>query len=118
MPPRRRHLSEHPAADRPWSVETAGIESVAENDRHGTSSELFWVWLGANIGIVAIIYGATLTTLALNLWQGAVAAVVGSVLSCALVGVLGVAGKWGGAPRCSLCPGFRSGAKATSHRAS
>jgi NCS1 family nucleobase:cation symporter-1 len=102
MSPRTRHQLQHPAADRPWSVETAGIESVAEDDRHGTSSELFWVWLGANIGIVAIIYGATLTTLGLNLWQGAVAAVAGSVLSFVLVGVLGVAGKWGGAPMLGL----------------
>jgi NCS1 family nucleobase:cation symporter-1 len=102
MPPRMRRLAEHPAADRPWSVETAGIESVAEGDRHGTARELLWVWLGANIGIVAIIYGATLTTLGLNLWQGAVAAVVGSVLSCVLVGILGVAGKWGGAPMLGL----------------
>jgi len=102
MSSQAHHLPEHPATDRPWSVETAGIESVAEGARHGTSSELFWVWLGANIGIVGIIYGATLTTLGLNLWQGAAAAFVGSVLSCGLVGVLGVAGKWGGAPMLGL----------------
>jgi NCS1 family nucleobase:cation symporter-1 len=102
MNSRTRHHLEHPATDRPWSVETAGIASVAEDDRHGTSFELFWVWLGANIGIVAIIYGASLTTLGLNLWQGTLAAVVGSVLSFVLVGVLGVAGKWGGAPMLGL----------------
>lgn len=102
MFPGMRRLPEHPAADRPWSVETAGIESVAEADRHGSSSELLWVWLGANIGIVGIIYGAILTTLGLNLWQGAAAAVVGAVLSFVLVGVLGVAGKWGGAPMLGL----------------
>ncbi len=102
MSPRTHHLPEHPAADRPRSVETAGIESVADDHRHGTASELFWVWLGANIGIVGIIYGAVLTTLGLNLWQGAAAAVVGTVLSFVLVGVLGVAGKWGGAPMLGL----------------
>ena len=102
MSPRTRHLPEHPAADRPWSVESAGIESVTEDHRHGTASELFWVWLGANIGIVGIIYGAVLTTLGLNLWQGAAAAVVGTALSFVLVGVLGVAGKWGGAPMLGL----------------
>jgi len=102
MSPRTRHLSEHPAADRPWSVESAGIESVTEDHRHGTASELFWIWLGANIGIIGIIYGAVLTTLGLNLWQGAAAAVVGTVLSFVLVGVLGVAGKWGGAPMLGL----------------
>ena len=102
MSPRTDQLPDHPATDRPWSVETAGIESIAEEHRHGTASELFWVWLGANIGIVGIVYGAVLTTLGLNLWQGAAAAVVGSVLSFVLVGVLGVAGKWGGAPMLGL----------------
>ena len=102
MSPRTRHLSEHPAADRPWSVESAGIESVTEDHRHGTASELFWIWLGANIGIIGIIYGAVLTTLGLNLWQGAAAAVAGTVLSFVVVGVLGVAGKWGGAPMLGL----------------
>jgi NCS1 family nucleobase:cation symporter-1 len=102
MSSRTRHLSEHPAADRPWSVETAGIESVTEDHRHGTASELFWVWLGANIGVVGIIYGAILTTLGLNLWQGTAVAVIGTVLSFVLVGLLGVAGKWGGAPMLGL----------------
>ena len=102
MPPRTPHQFEHPTADRPWSVETAGIKAVAEDHRHGTASELFWVWLGANIGIVGIIYGAVLATLGLNLWQGAAAAVIGTVLSFALVGILGVAGKWGGAPMLGL----------------
>jgi cytosine/uracil/thiamine/allantoin permease len=102
MSPRTRHLSEHPTADRPWSVETAGIESVADDDRHGTASELFWVWLGANIGIVGMIYGAVLTTLGLNLWQGAAAAVVGTVLSFVVVGVLGGRGQVGGAPMLGL----------------
>ena len=101
MPPRKRHHPEHPAADRPWSVETASIKSVAEDDRHGTSRELLWVWLGANIGIAGIMYGAILTTLGLSLWPGA-AAVVGTILSFGLVGVLGVAGKWGGAPMLGL----------------
>jgi len=63
MSPRTPHQSEHPAADRPWAVETAGIKAVAEDHRHGTASELFWVWLGANIGIIGIIYGAVLATL-------------------------------------------------------
>jgi NCS1 family nucleobase:cation symporter-1 len=96
------HDAEHPAADRPWAVETAGIQAVDDSDRHGTAFELLWVWAAANIGIGAIIYGATLTTLGLNLWQGTVAAVVGSVLSFLLVGVLGIAGKWGGAPMLGL----------------
>lgn len=95
-------VTEHAAADRPWSVETAGLESIPDHHRHGTASELFWVWVGANIGIVAIVYGAVLTGLGLNLWQGAVAAVLGSALSFVLVGVLGVAGKWGGSPMLGL----------------
>ncbi|NNN18606.1 MAG: hypothetical protein HKL84_02000 [Acidimicrobiaceae bacterium] len=92
----------YPATDRPWSVETHGIEAVEDTDRHGTSRELLWVWLAANISVIAVVYGAILTTIGLNLWEGAFAAIVGSVLSCLAVGVLSVAGKWGGSPTLSL----------------
>lgn len=92
----------YPTTDRPWSVETHGIEAIEDADRHGTSRELLWVWLAANISVIAVVYGAILTTIGLNLWQGAFAAIVGSVLSCLVVGVLSVAGKWGGSPTLSL----------------
>jgi purine-cytosine permease-like protein len=92
----------YPTADRPWSIETHGIETIVDADRHGSSRELLWVWMAANISIIAVVYGAILMTIGLNLWQGVLAAVVGSFLSYFVVGVLSVAGKWGGSPTLSL----------------
>ena len=69
------------------------------------------MWLAANIGVIGIVYGAILTSLGLDLWQGVAVATIGTGMSFALVGVLGVAGKWGGAPmlRLSRAPFGRLG---------
>ena len=47
------HHHEHDAgvpADRAGHIETHGIESIPESDRHGRPSGLFWVWMSANVG--------------------------------------------------------------------
>ncbi|WP_287263902.1 cytosine permease [Thermogemmatispora sp.] len=91
-----------PEADRPWAIELHGIEPIGDGERHGAPTELFWVWFAANIGILGIVYGGILTAAGLNLWQSLLVAVVGSAGSFVLVGVLSVAGKWGGAPMLTL----------------
>ncbi|WP_202901883.1 purine-cytosine permease family protein [Thermogemmatispora carboxidivorans] len=91
-----------PEADRPWAIELHGIEPIGDDERHGAPTELFWVWFAANIGILGIVYGGILTAAGLNLWQSLLVAVVGSAGSFVLVGVLSVAGKWGGAPMLTL----------------
>jgi nucleobase:cation symporter-1, NCS1 family len=91
-----------PPADRAWAIELRGIEPIADPERHGAPRELFWVWFAANIGILGIVYGGILTAAGLNLWQSVLVAFVGPVASFALVGVLSVAGKWGGAPMLTL----------------
>ncbi len=98
-------MSEHqlqPEADRAWAIELHGIEPIEDRERHGTPFELFWVWFAANIGILGIVYGGILTAAGLNLWQSALVALIGPVASFLLVGVLSVAGKWGGAPMLTL----------------
>jgi len=91
-----------PQADRAWAIEMYGIEPIADQDRHGKSFELFWVWFAANIGILGIVYGGILTAAGLNLWQSILVALVAPLVSFALVGVLSIAGKWGGAPMLTL----------------
>ncbi|WP_069801193.1 purine-cytosine permease family protein [Thermogemmatispora onikobensis] len=91
-----------PEADRPWAIELHGIDPIGDDERHGAPTELFWVWFAANIGILGIVYGGILTAAGLNLWQSLLVAVVGSAGSFVLVGVLSVAGKWGGAPMLTL----------------
>lgn len=89
------HEQEHPQSDRAWAIEKHGIKPIGENDRHGTSFELFWVWFAANIGILGIVYGGILAVSGLNLWQSLLVALVAPAASFALVGVLSIAGKWG-----------------------
>lgn len=88
-----------PESDRIWSIETHGIDPIPDSDRHGTSSELFWIWCAANISILGVAYGAYLVTYyGLGFWQGVAAAVIGTVGSFLLVGFVSLAGKLAGAP--------------------
>jgi len=96
-----RQLSEI-QVDEVWAIELRGIEPVADNERHGTPFELFWVWFAANIGILGIVYGGILTSSGLNVWQSMLVALIAPTVSFALVGALSIAGKWGGAPMLTL----------------
>lgn len=91
-----------PPADRPWSIERHGIDPIPESDRHGTASELFWVWFAANIGILGVVYGGILRAVGLNLWQSALVALAGSAGSFVLVGILSVPGRGLGVPQLVL----------------
>ncbi|MEU3243145.1 MULTISPECIES: purine-cytosine permease family protein [unclassified Streptomyces] len=90
-------------SDRVGTVETRGIEPVPDDERHGNAGQMFWTWFAANISILGLPLGATLVAFrGLNIWQALAVAVVGSVGSFALVGVLSLAGKKGGAPALTL----------------
>ena len=87
------------ALDVPWNIETGGIRPISDSERHGKPSEMFWVWFAANMGITALPFGAYLVTFySLNLTQAIFAAIIGCVLSYALVGLVGIAGIRAGAP--------------------
>ncbi len=89
----------YPHSDRPWAIETHGIDPIPDAERHGSPAELFWVWFAANISVLAVTYGGFLVIFyGLNLWQAVVATVVGVIASTALVGLVGLAGKRAGAP--------------------
>jgi nucleobase:cation symporter-1, NCS1 family len=96
----RKH--ELATTDQLWSIEKHGIEPITEDERHGNAFELFWIWFAANIGILGIVYGGILASSGLNLWQSILVALVAPTISFALVGILSVAGKWGGAPALTL----------------
>ncbi len=101
---RERSMSEasQPLADRAWSIELHGIDAIADKERHGTPFELFWVWFAANIGILTVVYGGILAGAGLNFWQSIFVTLVGTLVSFALVGILSLAGIWGGAPMLTL----------------
>ena len=89
---------EEPRTDRVWSIETNGINPIPDSERHGKPFELFWIWCASNIAILGVVYGVTVVSFRVNLWQALVAGVVGTVLSFLLVGYISLAGKRGGAP--------------------
>lgn len=84
------------------ALETRGIEPVPSEERSGRPGELFWVWFAANISILGLPLGATLVALGLTVWQAVIAAAVGAVGSFAIVGVISIAGRRGGAPGLTL----------------
>ncbi len=83
-------------------VEQRGIEPVPEDQRNGSPGQLFWVWFAANISILGIPLGATLIAQGLNLWQAVLATTIGAFGSFALVGIISIAGRRGGAPTLTL----------------
>jgi len=89
------------ATNRPWQVEVNGINRVPESERTGRLADLFWIWFAANIGILAVVYGAVILSFGMNLWQGILVVLLGSA-SFFLVGVFTVAGRDGGAPMMTL----------------
>src|SRR6476646_3134728 len=90
---------DQPDANRAWSIETNGINSIPDAERHGKPVDMFWVWCFANIAILGIAYGGYLVTFyGLDLWQGIAAALIGTIASFLLVGFISLAGKLGGAP--------------------
>src|SRR5437588_6012602 len=89
---------EAPASDRPWSIETNGINPIPESERHGKPFDPCWLRCGANTAILGVTYGAFLLFQGLTCWQALLAAVTGTVLSFLLVGYISLAGKLGSAP--------------------
>ncbi len=75
----------HPVSDRPFQIETHGIDIIPDAERHGHPIELFWLWAGALMGIVDLVIGAVVISLGLSLWAAVAAIVIGN-LSYVLVG--------------------------------
>ena len=78
------------------------VNFIAESERRGKASDLFWPWAGANVSLLALSYGAFFLGFGISFWQAAVAAVIGTVGSFALVGVSSLAGKRSSAPTMTL----------------
>ncbi|MER6688229.1 cytosine permease [Streptomyces minutiscleroticus] len=85
------------------TLETHGLEPVPEAERTASTRGLFPTWVAANISVLLLTMGASLVvTYRLNLWQALVVAAVAPAVSFGLVGLVGIAGKRGGAPGMAL----------------
>ncbi|MHB1527649.1 MAG: purine-cytosine permease family protein [Candidatus Dormibacteria bacterium] len=85
-----------------FRIETNGINVIPDADRNGRPRDLFWIWFGANIGILALTYGAIILGFGLNFWQGLLCAIGSALLAFLVVGAFSVAGRDGGAPMFTL----------------
>ncbi|MEV7888009.1 cytosine permease [Streptomyces sp. NPDC002817] len=84
-------------------LETRGIEPVPDAERTARPRELFPTWVAANISVLLLTMGATLSVgYGLNFWQALVVGVAAPIVSYGLVGLVGIAGKRGGAPGMAL----------------
>ncbi|MDR1806918.1 MAG: cytosine permease [Propionibacteriaceae bacterium] len=90
--------SADPAPAAGLQVEMAGTDVIADADRKGKASSLFWPWFAANISVLGISYGAWVLDFGISFAQATVAGLIGIVFSFFLCGVVATAGKKGGAP--------------------
>lgn len=79
-------------------LELNGTNVIAESERSGKASSLFWPWCGANVSLLALSYGSFFLGFGISFWQATLAAVLGTVLSFLLVGLSSIAGKKSSAP--------------------
>ncbi|MFG2656227.1 cytosine permease [Streptomyces sp. NPDC048425] len=90
-------------AESEGALETRGIEPVPESERTARTRELFSTWVAANISVLLLTMGASLVvSYKLNFWQALVVAISAPIVSYGLVGLIGIAGKRGGAPGMAL----------------
>jgi purine-cytosine permease-like protein len=79
-------------------LELNGTNVIHESERGGKASSLFWPWCGANVSLLALSYGSFFLGFGISFWQATFAALIGTTLSFALVGVSSLAGKKSNAP--------------------
>lgn len=79
-------------------IELNGLETIAESERKGRPSGLFWPWFAANVSVLAISYGSFVLGFGISFWQATVVAVIGIVISFLFCGFISLAGRRGSAP--------------------
>ncbi|MEU4286895.1 cytosine permease [Kribbella sp. NPDC026596] len=83
---------------RALSVESNGLNVIAEAERKGRPAQLFWPWFAANVSVLGISYGAFTLAFGISFWQAVIAGLIGVVFSFLLCGLVALAGKRGSAP--------------------
>ncbi|WP_406441026.1 cytosine permease [Streptomyces sp. NBC_00631] len=84
-------------------LETRGLEPVPDAERTATPRGLLPTWIAANITVLLVTMGASLAvSFGLNFWQALVVGIAAPVVSYGLVGLIGIAGRRGGAPGMAL----------------
>jgi nucleobase:cation symporter-1, NCS1 family len=85
------------------AVEPGGAEFIPLNERHGRPVQLFWTWTSPNMEFATIFVGVlAVAGFGLNLWQAALAVILGSGLGGLIQGVLSMRGPVYGVPQMVL----------------
>ncbi|WP_201733652.1 cytosine permease [Acidithrix sp. C25] len=85
-----------------WKPETYGLGAIYDHDRISKPRDLIWIWMAANIGLVAVVYGAIMAAMALDPLQAIILAIIASIGSFIPVGLLSISGKRYGEPMLGL----------------
>jgi purine-cytosine permease-like protein len=91
-------LDVHGPEPRVLAVEINGLNVIADEERKGRPSQLFWPWFAANVSVLGLSYGAFALGFGISFWQALIAGLVGIVFSFLLCGLISLAGKRGSAP--------------------
>ncbi len=79
--------------ERVATVEPGGVEYIALKERHGKPIDLFWTWLSPNLEFATVFIGVIAVAFSgLNLWQAALAIILGTGLGSITHAVLS---SWG-----------------------
>lgn len=79
--------------ERVATVEPGGVEYIALKERHGKPIDLFWTWLSPNLEFATVFIGVLAVGIfGLNLWQAALAIILGTGLGSITHAVLS---SWG-----------------------
>src|SRR5437762_2299438 len=87
-------------ADAFGKVEAHGIEAIPAAERHGVPRELAFLWAGAFVNYASLFTASLLTTYyGLGVWDGLVAAALGTVAAALILGLLSNTGPRSGLPQ-------------------
>jgi len=95
-------MNEPPTPDRTLvkAIESATIQPIPEDQRHGTNRDMFTIWFGTNIMILAIVTGALSTTLfGQPAWVAALGIVVGNLFGAIFMALHSAQGPRLGVPQ-------------------
>jgi NCS1 family nucleobase:cation symporter-1 len=84
------------------TVETNGVNQIAEAERKGKPRDLFWPWFAANISVLSISYGSFILAFGISFWQSLIAVAVGLVVSYLFCGYIAISGKHASAPTMTI----------------
>jgi NCS1 family nucleobase:cation symporter-1 len=84
------------------TVEPHGIEQVPAGERHGSTRNLFTLWLAANMGLPVWLVGALAVIFGLGFADGVAAVLIGNIIGCALLALTSSMGPEIGMPQLSF----------------